>query len=156
MVIRFTINGEEHEFHGDPRTSLLNALRDTFRLTGGKAACSEGFCGACTVHIGGELAVGCLKAIGTLEGKQITTIEGIGNHDKLNHVQQAFEDHDVVQCGMCFPGMVMTFTHLLEKNSNPSREEVRSAMSGNICRCTGYERIIDAIMSIKADGGQLQ
>ena len=154
MGVRLRINDEVFEFHGDPRTSLLNALRDTFRLTGSKAACTEGFCGSCTVLIDGEPAVACLKAVGTLEGKEITTIEGAATGGELNPVQQAFEDHDVVQCGMCFPGMVMTFTHLLKLNPKPSRDEVKSAMTGNICRCTGYERIIDAVMSIQADGGQ--
>jgi len=152
MGIRLKINDEIHEFHGDPRTSLLNTLRDTFRLTGSKTPCTEGFCGACTVFIDGEPAVACLIAVGTLEGKKITTIEGVATDGQLNPVQQAFEDHDVVQCGMCFPGMVMTITHLMKNNPKPTRDEVKSAMTGNICRCTGYERIVDAVMSVQAGG----
>jgi len=154
MGIRFKINDELLEFHGDPRTSLLFALRNTYGLTGSKAACTEGFCGSCTVLIDGEPAVACLKAVGTLEGKKIMTIEGVATADRLSPVQKAFEDYDVVQCGMCFPGLVMTVTYLLEHNPKPSRGEVKSALTGNLCRCTGYERIIDAVMSIPADGGQ--
>lgn len=151
MTVKMTINGDERSFSGDPRTSLLDVLRDTFRLTGAKAVCNEGFCGACTVHIDGVPNTSCLQPIGALEGSNITTIEGVGNIDQLNPVQQVFEDHDVVQCGMCFPGMVMMLTSFLKDNPNPSRAQVKDAMTGNICRCTGYERIIDAVMSLQEE-----
>jgi carbon-monoxide dehydrogenase small subunit len=149
MTVILIINGDERSFPGDPRTSLLDVLRDTFRLTGSKAVCGEGFCGACTVHVDGIPMVSCLQPIGMLEGATITTIEGVGDVENLNPVQQVFEDHDVVQCGMCFPGMVMTLTAFLKSNPAPSRSQVKDAMTGNICRCTGYERIIDAVMSIQ-------
>jgi len=147
MAVSFTLNGKPRGFSGDPRTSLLDVLRSEFHLTGAKDVCGEGFCGACIVHIDGEPKVSCLQPVGALDGVEIVTIEGIGDVETLNPVQQAFVDHDVVQCGMCFPGMVMTLTHFLERNSKPSRDDVKSALAGNICRCTGYERIIDAVMS---------
>lgn len=152
MATQLNINGEMYDYHGDPRSSLVNVLRETFQMTGSKATCMEGFCGTCTVLIDGEPAVSCLKAVGTLSGKEIVTIEGIAKNG-LNPVQKAFEEYDVVQCGMCFPGIIITISYLLSQNSNPTREEVKSAMTGNICRCTGYERIIDAVMSIGNDGG---
>ncbi len=148
MGVDFTLNGKPRSFAGDPRTSLLHALRDDFRLTGAKDVCGEGFCGACIIYVDGEPKTSCLLPVGALQGTEITTIEGIGNVDTLNPVQQAFIDFDVVQCGMCFPGMVMTLTHYLKDNPRPSRAEVKAALTGNICRCTGYERIIDAVMSL--------
>ncbi len=152
MTIRLKINDENFEYHGDPRTSLLEVLRESFRLTGSKSVCCEGFCGACAVHINGKLIASCLQTVGVLEGAEITTIEGVGSIEQINFVQQAFEEHDVVQCGMCFPGLVMTFTKFLETNHNPTRNELKAFMSGNICRCTGYERIIDALLSIEMNG----
>ena len=151
MSVSFILNGEPQEFQGDGRTSLLSVLRETCCLTGSKAVCGEGFCGACTILVDGEPAVACLKAVGTMEGKHVLTIEGASYGGKLSPVQEALEKHDVVQCGMCFPGIVMTFTHLLEENPNPSRDEVKTAMVGNLCRCTGYERIVDAVLSIPAE-----
>nr|WP_309502834.1 2Fe-2S iron-sulfur cluster-binding protein [uncultured Roseovarius sp.] len=148
MAVTFTLNGQQRRYSGDPRTSLMDALRRDFRLTGTKDVCGEGFCGACLVQIDGVPRVSCLLPIGAVEGADITTIEGVGDLDTLNPVQQAFEDFDVVQCGMCFPGMVMTLSHFLQDNPRPSRDEVKSALVGNICRCTGYERIIDAVMSL--------
>ncbi|WP_324753224.1 (2Fe-2S)-binding protein [Roseovarius sp. Pro17] len=148
MPVSFTLNDRQRSYSGDPRTSLLVALRDEFRLTGAKDVCGEGFCGACIVYVDGAPKVSCLQPVGALEGAEITTIEGIGSVETLNPVQQAFVDFDVVQCGMCFPGMVMTLTHFLRGNPHPSRDQVKSALVGNICRCTGYERIIDAVMSL--------
>lgn len=148
MAIYLTINGEDQVFSGDPRTPLVDVLRDSLRLTGAKAVCREGFCGACTVSVDGEPMASCLTPVGALAGRSVTTIEGISSAEHLNAVQQAFLDHDVVQCGMCFPGIVMTLSAFLETNSSPSREELKFAMAGSICRCTGYERIIDAAMSI--------
>lgn len=148
MSVNVTINGKTRSFAGDPRTSLLDALRNDFRLTGAKDVCGEGFCGACIVYVDGAPCASCLLPIGGLDGTAITTIEGIGDVETLNPVQQAFIDFDVVQCGMCFPGMVMTLTHYLDTNPRPSRRDVKAALTGNICRCTGYERIIDAVMSL--------
>lgn len=150
MAVNFTINGETKSFHGDPRASLLDVLRDQYRLTGAKSVCGEGFCGSCTVHVNGAPIMSCLKPIGMLEGADVVTIEGLAKLDDLNPVQQAFEDFDVVQCGMCFPGLVMSLTEFLNGNPTFDRDSVKSAMTGNICRCTGYERIIDAVMSLQA------
>jgi len=152
-MIRFTLNGTERVYAGDPRTALIDVLREGFALTGAKPVCGEGFCGACTVLVGGAPMASCLIAAGTLEGAAITTIEGASPPEALNPVQQAFVDHDVVQCGMCFPGMVMVLTHFLEACPSPSRDEVKSALTGNICRCTGYERIVDAVMAL-SEGAQ--
>jgi carbon-monoxide dehydrogenase small subunit len=147
--LRLTVNQEERDFTGDLRIALVDVLRDHLRLTGTKAVCREGFCGACLVHVNGEPIASCLVPVGALDGAAVTTIEGIAGPDRLSLVQQALADHDVVQCGMCFPGMVMSLTAFLRTNGSPSREEVKAAMTGNICRCTGYERIIDAILSIE-------
>ncbi len=151
MTVSFTVNGETRAFTGDPRTPLVDVLRDDLRLTGTKSVCREGFCGACTVHMDGAPVVSCLVPVGTLEGRAVVTIEGVaGGGAQINAVQTALLEHDVVQCGMCFPGMVMTISAYLETHNGPSREDLKSALTGNLCRCTGYERIIDAIMSIRA------
>ncbi len=149
MNIRMTINGEDRIFCGDPQDSLLTVLRGTYRLTGAKEVCGEGFCGACTVYENGEAVPACLRPVGLLDGAEITTIEGLAPLDKPSELQVLFADHDVVQCGMCFPGMVMTLTAFLKDNPFPTRAEVKTAMVGNLCRCTGYERIIDAVMSLQ-------
>ena len=152
MPIELTLNGETITLEIDPRTPLLDILRDRQRLTGAKAVCREGFCGACTVHIDGEAVPSCLRPIGLLHGCSVVTIEGLASPGTLNRVQQAFIDHDVVQCGMCFPGMVMTLTDFLAREPNPDRDQIKASLVGNICRCTGYERIIDAVLSIHAEG----
>ena len=149
MAVTLTINGEDRQLAVDPRTPLIDVLRDTLRLTGAKSVCREGFCGACMVHIDGEPVPACLRPVGMLEGCAITTIEGMATPDTPNALQQALLDHDVVQCGMCFPGMVMTLTDLLRKNTGPTRDEVKAALVGNMCRCTGYERIVDAVLSLR-------
>ncbi|SNB52856.1 carbon-monoxide dehydrogenase small subunit [Arboricoccus pini] len=148
MDVQFFVNGEERTFGGDQRTPLLDVLRGDFRLTGTKSVCRGGFCGACTVLIDGEPVPSCQRPVGLLEGAEITTIEGMAPVGELNLVQQAFLDHDVVQCGMCFPGMVITLTHFLGSNPMPGRAEIKEALAGNMCRCTGYERIVDAVLSI--------
>lgn len=154
MPVELNINDEVVTLHIDPRTPLIDVLRDTRRLTGAKAVCREGFCGACTVHIDGKPVPSCLRPVGLLAGQRIVTIEGLTEPGRFNAVQQAFIDHDVVQCGMCFPGMVMTLTDFLDRNPLPSRDEVKSAMVGNVCRCTGYERIIDAVMSLRQEAAE--
>ena len=144
------VNGERRACTADPRTPLLDVLRDGMRLTGAKPVCREGFCGACMVHLDGVPVPSCLIPLGAVAGRAITTVEGLAPPGAVNAVQQAMLDHDVVQCGMCFPGMVMTLTDLLAHNPAPDREAVKAAIVGNICRCTGYERIIDAVMSLGA------
>lgn len=149
MTVKFRLNGEAVSYHGDPRTSLLNVLRDTYRLTGAKAVCEEGFCGTCTVHVDGEAVPSCLRPIGLINGCCVTTIEGLAQPETPHVLQAVFREHDVVQCGMCFPGMVMSLSKLLEDNPSPTREEVKRGLVGNMCRCTGYERIVDAVMSLQ-------
>jgi len=148
MTVELTINGEANALDIDPRTPLIDVLRDRCRLTGAKSVCREGFCGACSVIIDGEAVPSCLRPVGMLAGSEIVTIEGVAPFETPNPLQQAFLDHDVVQCGMCFPGMVVTLTTFLETNANPTRGEIKAALTGNVCRCTGYERIIDAVMSL--------
>lgn len=153
MTVEFELNGETVSYSGDPRTPLLHVLRETYRLTGAKAVCEEGFCGACTVHIDGEAVPSCLRPVGLVAGASVITIEGLAEPDAPHALQRAFEEHDVVQCGMCFPGMVMSLSKLLEDNPSPTREEVKHGLVGNICRCTGYERIVDAVMSLQDNSG---
>lgn len=151
MSIKITINGEERVFHGDPHTSLLTVLRETYRLTGAKAVCDEGFCGACMVIENCAAVPACLRPIGLLEGADITTIEGLAPPSSPSRLQDAFARHDVVQCGMCFPGMVVSLAAFLQENPSPDREQLKTALVGNLCRCTGYERIIDAVMSLQEE-----
>ena len=153
METRLNINGETRSFRGDPLTPLVDVLRGDLLLTGTKSVCGEGFCGACMVHVDGRPTVSCLCPVGLAEGRQVTTIEGIAAAGTLNPVQQALEDHDAVQCGMCFPGMVMTLTAFLDRNPNADRSAIQAALSGNLCRCTGYERILDAALSVASAKG---
>lgn len=146
------INGENVTVAGDPCRALLDVLRDDCLLKGAKAVCREGFCGACTVHLDGVPVPSCLIPVGSTEGRKIITIEGLAPHASPNRVQQAFIDHDVVQCGMCFPGIVMVLTEFLARNPVSERGAVKAALVGNTCRCTGYERIVDAVLSIATAG----
>ena len=148
MTARLNVNGEDRSVGAHPLTPLIDVLRDELLLTGAKAVCREGFCGACTVHVDGEPTMSCLVPVAAVEGRAVLTIEGLTDAGGVNAIQQAFEEHDVVQCGMCFPGMVMTMTAFMGKNPAAGREEVKSAMTGNVCRCTGYERLVDALMSV--------
>ncbi|SIR39625.1 carbon-monoxide dehydrogenase small subunit [Rhizobium sp. RU35A] len=146
MTVTFQLNGERCRLHDDPMTPLLDVLRREKFLTGAKAVCREGFCGACTVHVDGEPVMSCLKPVGLLSGCSVTTIEGLSSGDQALHpLQAAFEAADVVQCGMCFPGMVMSLSAFVRDNPQATRPEIKAAMAGNICRCTGYERIVDAV-----------
>lgn len=149
MSVTFSLNGETVRFHGDPMTPLADVLRREHFLTGTKTVCREGFCGACTVHVDGDAVMSCLKPVGLVQGAAITTIEGLGARDRALHpLQAAFQAADVVQCGMCFPGMVMSLSAFVRDNPMAGRAEIKSAMVGNICRCTGYERIVDAVIDL--------
>ncbi|CAN5358476.1 (2Fe-2S)-binding protein [soil metagenome] len=148
MPVRLTINGDERLSSSDPLTPLLDVLRDEFFLTGAKVVCREGFCGACTILLDGQPVVSCLMPVGLATGSSVRTVESLAQDGTLSALQQAMEDHDAVQCGMCFPGMLMSLTGFFERTSNPSREDIKSALAGNICRCTGYERIVDAAYSL--------
>lgn len=142
------INGEEQEVFVNPNQTLLEVLRDTLHLTGIKEGCGLGECGACTVLMDGIPVRSCLVLALEAEGKEILTIEGLANGNRLHPLQRAFIDHHAFQCGFCTPAMIMTAKALLEKNPDPTESEVIRAISGNICRCTGYKSIVSAIMSV--------
>ena len=145
MEIIFTLNGDEVHYDGDPAARLLDVLRNYFRLTGTKCGCKEGECGACAVIIDGLLMNSCLVAMGRVEGSDVVTIEGYSKTARFAALDKAFEAVSAVQCGFCIPGMVMASECLLKKNPHPSDEEIRIGISGNLCRCTGYNSIVKAI-----------
>jgi carbon-monoxide dehydrogenase small subunit len=145
-VIELQINGEEQEFIAKPGTTLLSALRDTLGLTAAKRGCGVGTCGTCTCLLDGEAVMSCLVPVETINGSTVTTLEGTTPADGLSPLQQAFLDGFATQCGFCTPGMIMAAEALLAENPTPSREDVVRAISGNVCRCTGYESIIRAIL----------
>ncbi len=146
-IARFTINGRECELLIEPCTSLLEVLRDHLELTGTKSSCGVGECGSCTVLIDNKPQLSCLTLAITVQGKNIVTIEGLASGNNLHPIQQAFVDCGAVQCGFCTPGMILTAKALLDDNPNPSRDEVKEALSGNLCRCTGYVKIVDAVLA---------
>jgi len=145
IAINFILNGEEIEVKAPPSLTLLKLLRERIGLTGTKPGCERGECGACAVLINGELVNSCLVLAPQVEGKEVQTIEGLATKDKLHPIQEAFIEESAVQCGYCTPGMIMSAKALLDKNTNPTREEIKKAISGNLCRCTGYIKIIKAI-----------
>jgi carbon-monoxide dehydrogenase small subunit len=145
QMIKVTVNGEVYESAVEPRMSLLQYLRESLGLTGTKEGCSEGECGACSVILDGRLVDSCLIFAVEADGREITTIEGLAKGDTLHPVQQAFIDYGGVQCGFCTPGMIMAAKALLDSNPHPSEAEIRHAISGNLCRCTGYMKIVEAI-----------
>lgn len=140
-----TVNGERHERAIEPGATLLSVLRDDLSLTGSKRGCDGGECGACTVLCDGEPILSCLTLAISVEGRAITTIEGVADRAELHPLQRAFQEQGAVQCGFCTPGMLLSSKSLLAKNPDPTREEIAEALSGNLCRCTGYTRIIDAV-----------
>ena len=142
-----SINGESRQMLVEPFYSLLDCLRDEAQLTGTKKGCDEGDCGACTVLMDGKPVTSCLVLAHSAHDAQITTIEGLADVGGLNPVQQAFVEHGGLQCGFCIPGLIMSATGFLQDNPNPTEEDVRFAIGGNLCRCTGYARVVDAIMT---------
>ncbi|WP_159712652.1 (2Fe-2S)-binding protein [Geminicoccus flavidas] len=151
MAMQITVNGEARTIAAAPMTPLVEVLREELFLTGAKQACSEGFCGACTVLVDDQPVAACLLPVGLVEGRAVRTVESLGTAgDGLSPLQAAMLEHDAVQCGMCFPGILMALTGLLERRPNASEAEIRSALAGNICRCTGYERIIEAALAASA------
>ena len=151
-MIRLRINGLEQRVDAAPMTPLAVVLREQLGLTGTKLACGEGFCGSCLVRVDGEPLASCLLPIGLVGDRAVQTIEAVApDAEKLSGLQQAFKDHDVVQCGMCFPGMVMTLSDLLERDPDADAAAIRRELTGNICRCTGYERIIAAALAAEAE-----
>ena len=145
IPIKFTINGQQREVLVQPNDLLINLLRDELYLTGTKYGCGIGECGACTVFLDDELVLACLILAVTVDGKEITTIEGLAKGKELHPMQISFLKNAAVQCGFCTPGMIMTAMSLMKYNPDPSEEEIREYMRGNICRCTGYTQIIKAI-----------
>jgi len=144
-TIRFKLNNKETELVSDPNRILLWVLRDHFGLTGTKYGCGIGFCGTCTVLIDNEAVRSCTLAVSEVAGKSVITIEGLAEDGKLHPVQQAFADHDALQCGYCTPGMVITAVALLNKNQSPTRQEIIDGLEDNLCRCGAHMRIIDAV-----------
>ena len=145
--INLEINGQNQSLEIEPNTLLLDLLRLKAGLTGTKEGCGEGVCGSCTVMVDNELVRSCLTLAMQVSGKSITTIEGVGSADSLHPLQRKFLEHGAVQCGFCAPGLIVTAKAFLETNPDPSEEEVRDAMRGNFCRCTGYVKIIEAILA---------
>lgn len=151
LHIETTINGESSEFLCDPAESLLAALRDRLGLTGTKEGCSTGDCGACSVLLDGRLVASCLVLAAEAQGRSVTTIEGVAASDALHPVQQKFLEHAALQCGICTPGFIVAATALLDRNPEPSEQQVRYWLAGNLCRCTGYDKIVRAVLDAAAE-----
>lgn len=146
--VKFQVNGEQRELDASPTKSLLDVLREDLFLTGTKRGCDSGECGACTVIMNGKAVNSCLVLATELDGSEITTIEGLGRSaEDLHPLQKAFIEKGAVQCGFCTPGLIMTAKAFLDTNPEPTEEEVRDAISGNLCRCTGYTKIVNAILA---------
>ena len=152
VAVAFSVNGVAQRLEVGPGETLLRTLRDRLRLTGTKDGCVEGECGACTVLVDGKPVDSCLFATAALEGRRVRTIEGLSGSGVLTVLQQAFIDHGAVQCGFCTPGFLMTLTALLDENPSPAPSDVKEALAGNICRCTGYRQMIDAVAAVIDDG----
>lgn len=143
--IEFTINAKKRRMQTTPSTRLLDLIRDDLHLTGTKEGCGKGECGACTVIMDGELVASCLVLAPQVDGAVITTIEGLSHGEKLHPIQKAFIETGAVQCGFCIPGMILAAKKILENNLRPGEKEIKRGIEGNICRCTGYQKIFDAI-----------
>jgi len=146
VKIRFVLNHKEVEIDVDPLKRLLDVLREDFALKGVKEGCGEGECGACAVLVNGKLMNSCLIPVAQVDGKEVLTIEGYKNTKKYKIIEEAFLEAGAVQCGFCTPGMVMAIEALLSQNPSPEESDVREALSGNLCRCTGYNMIVDAVL----------
>lgn len=149
--IQTNINGDDIDVLVDPGQSLLDILRDELGMTGTKEGCATGDCGACSVTMDGNLVCACLILSAEIEDKRIETIEGMAEGDELHPLQQKFIEHVALQCGICTPGLLIAAKHFLEENPDPTSEEVRYGIAGNLCRCTGYQNIINAIMDAAAE-----
>jgi carbon-monoxide dehydrogenase small subunit len=151
LHIRTTINGEETEFLCDPHATLLAALRDEIGLTGTKEGCATGDCGACSVLMDGRLVPSCLVLAPEIQDRSVTTIEGLAKDDALHPLQQKFLEHAALQCGICTPGFIIAAKALLDREPNPTEQQARLWLAGNLCRCTGYDKIIRAVLDAAAD-----
>jgi carbon-monoxide dehydrogenase small subunit len=151
LHIESTINGEPAEFLCDAQDTLLTALRDGLGLTGTKEGCATGDCGACSVLLDGRLVASCLVLAAEAQGRRVTTIEGIASRDALHPLQQKFLEHAALQCGVCTPGFIVAAKALLDSNQNPTEQQVRFWLAGNLCRCTGYDKIVRAVLDAAAE-----
>lgn len=154
-TLRFSLNGREVTVSVDPRETLFDTLRERLRLTGTKGACLEGECGSCTVLLDGEPVTSCLVMALQVDGREVVTVEGLADNGQLSSLQAAFVRAGAVQCGYCTPGLLVSATALLRKNPRPSEDEVRHGLAGNLCRCTGYNKIIDAVLDASREGEEL-
>lgn len=154
VSVSFTVNGEKRSASVPPETTLLKMLRETFNLTGAKLGCDVGDCGACTVIVDGKLVNSCLMLAGQADGRDVLTIEGLATSDRLHPIQKAFEDKGSLQCGFCGPGVIMSAKALLDENPDPTVQEIRDALAGNLCRCTGYTKMIEAIQEVARSGSE--
>lgn len=148
MPVSFSVNGEVRQAFVRARDTLLQVLREEFRLTGAKRGCNQGVCGACTVMVDGRIVRGCLSLAANCAGREITTIEGLEDDGRLSPVQQAFLDAGAVQCGFCMPGMIMAATALAAADEPLSDDMIREGLSGNLCRCSGYVKVVDAVRAV--------
>lgn len=151
-LIQLRVNGELYEAAVHPHRTLLEVLREELRLTGTKKGCDAGDCGGCTVILDGNPVVSCLTLAVEAEGKDILTIEGLAKNGQLHPLQKAFVEHGAIQCGFCTPGMIMSAKALLDENPKPTKEEVKRAIAGNLCRCTGYVKVVEAILAASQEG----
>jgi carbon-monoxide dehydrogenase small subunit len=145
--IRLTVNGEVYELEVEPKKKLIEIIRDDLGLTGTKKGCGKGDCGACSVLLDGRLVNSCLVLAVDANGKNVLTIEGLADGQNLHPIQKAFIEHGAIQCGFCTPGMILSAKALLDENPKPTEEEVRHGIGGNLCRCTGYSKIVEAILA---------
>jgi len=151
-IIELSVNGERHEIAVKPRNTLVEVLREKIGLTGTKEGCEQGACGVCTVLLDGRPVLSCLTLAIECDGRSVLTVEGLAHGDQLSPIQQAFLDQGAVQCGYCTAGMLMSATALLERNPKPSLPEIKKALEGNICRCTGYNAIVAAVQQASGQG----
>jgi aerobic carbon-monoxide dehydrogenase small subunit len=147
MKITFRLNGQETHIDAAPDRRVVDLLREDLGLTGTKESCGAGDCGACTILVDGESRLSCLMLAAQLEGRDVTTIEGLAQGGQLHPLQAAFVEHGAVQCGFCTPGVILASTDLLNRNPTPSRAEIRDGLAGNLCRCTGYQMIVDSVQA---------
>ncbi len=150
VPIKLEVNGETHEREVEPRMTLLDFIRNELNLTGTKEGCGEGDCGACTVVVDGSAVNACLMLAVEADRKEVLTIEGVADGDNLHPLQQAFIENGAIQCGFCTPGMILSAKTFLENNPRPTEQEVRVAIAGNLCRCTGYDKIVKSILAAAA------
>jgi aerobic carbon-monoxide dehydrogenase small subunit len=153
VKVRLNVNGTEHELDVEPRLLLVHALRDNLGLTGTHVGCDTSNCGACTVHMDGMAVKSCTVLAAQADDAEITTIEGLGTEDNLHPMQEAFWNNHGLQCGYCTPGMIMSASALLARNPNPTEQEVRLGLEGNLCRCTGYHNIVKSVLDAASKSG---